>query len=63
MLVSTDKKWDYALGMIKVDGLEPSAEFKKIIEKEKQGKMTMEDMRRVLDKKYKMKEQGKTRQE
>lgn len=56
MLVSTDKKWDYALGMIKVDGLEPSAEFKKIIEKEKQGKMTMEDMRRVLDKKYKMKE-------
>ena len=21
MLVSTDKKWDYALGMIKVDGL------------------------------------------
>ena len=58
MLVSTDKKWDYALGMIKVDGLEPSAEFKKIIEKEKQGKMTMEDMRRVLDKKYKMKGEG-----
>lgn len=56
MLVSTDKKWDYALGMIKVDGLEPSSEFKELIEKEKQGKMTMEDMRRVLDKKYKMKE-------
>ena len=34
MLVSTDKKWDYALGMIKVDGLEPSPEFKKLIEKE-----------------------------
>lgn len=56
MLVSPDKKWDYALGMIKVDGLEPSSEFKKLIEKEKQGKMTMEDMRKVLDKKYKMKE-------
>ncbi|MGI6094140.1 MAG: antitoxin VbhA family protein [Lachnospiraceae bacterium] len=56
MLVSTDKKWDYALGMIKVDGLEPSLEFKKLIEKEKRGEMTMEDMRKVLDKKYKMKE-------
>ncbi len=29
MLVSTDKKWDYALGMMKVDGLEPSPEYKK----------------------------------
>ncbi len=59
MLVSTDKKWDYALGMIKVDGLEPSPEFKKLIEKESRGEMTMEDMRKVLDKKYKMKEQRK----
>ena len=42
--------------MIKVDGLEPSSEFKKLIEKEKRGEMTMEDMRKVLDKRYKMKE-------
>lgn len=32
MLVSKDKKWDYALGMIQVDGLEPSPEFKRLIE-------------------------------
>lgn len=56
MLVSADKKWDYALGMIKVDGLEPSKEFKQLNEKEKRGEMTTEDMRKVLDKKYKMKE-------
>ena len=56
MLVSTDKKWDYALGMIKVDGLEPSPDCKKLIEKESCGEMTKEDMRKVLDKKYKMKE-------
>ena len=56
MLVSTDKKWGYALGMIKVDGLELSPEFKKLIEKESRGEMTTEDMRKVLDKKYKMKE-------
>lgn len=41
--------------MIKVDGLEPSPEFKKLIEKEKRGEMTTADMRKVLDKKYKMK--------
>ena len=28
MLVSRDKKWDYAIGMIKVDGLEPTPEMK-----------------------------------
>lgn len=55
MLVSIDKKWDYALGMIKVDGLEPSPEFVELINKEKEGKMTTEDMRKVLDKKYKIK--------
>lgn len=55
MLVSADKKWDYALGMIKVDGLEPSPEFKDLIVKEKRGEMTTDDIRKVLDKKYKMK--------
>lgn len=29
--------WDYAIGMIKVDGLEPTEDFKKYIEKEKKG--------------------------
>ena len=56
MLVSTDKKWKYALGMIKVDGLEPSPEFMELLEKEKRGEITTEGMREVLDKKYKMKE-------
>ena len=56
MLVDYDKKWDYAIGMIKVDGLEPTPEFKRLIEKEKSGKITMEDIKETLDKKYKMKE-------
>lgn len=29
--------WNYAIGMTKVDGLEPTADFKKYIEKEKCG--------------------------
>lgn len=35
MLVRADKKWDYGIGMIKVDGLEPTEDMKKLIEKEK----------------------------
>ena len=56
ILVDSNKKWDYALGLIKVDGLEPSAEFLELVEKEKEGNMTTEDIRRILDQKYKVKE-------
>ena len=48
--------WDYAVGMIKVDGLEPTKEFKEYIEKEKRGEVTMDDIKQYLDKKYKVKE-------
>ena len=48
--------WNYAIGMIKVDGLEPTEDFKRYIEKEKNGEATMEDVKLFLDKKYKMKE-------
>ena len=48
--------WNYAIGMIKVDGLEPTKEFKQYIEKEKRGEVTIEDVKRFLDKKYKVKQ-------
>ena len=47
--------WNYAIGMIKLDGLEPTAEFKEYIEKEKRGEVTMSDAKRFLDKKYQVK--------
>ena len=56
MLVRADKKWDYAIGMIKVDGLEPTSEMKKLVEKEKKGEISMEEVRKALDRKYKMNE-------
>ena len=40
---------DYAIGMIKIDGLEPTDEFKQFIEKEKRGEVTMDDLKRFLD--------------
>ena len=54
--MTNTQAWDYAIGMIKVDGLEPTKEFKEYIKKEKKGEITMEDAKRFLDKKYKMKE-------
>lgn len=55
-MMGNAEAWDYAIGMIKVDGLEPTEDFKKYIEKEKNGEATMEDVKKFLDKKYKMKE-------
>ena len=50
------REWNYAIGIIKVDGLEPTEDFKEYIEKEKRGEITTEDARKYLDKKYEMKE-------
>ncbi len=54
--MTNTQAWDYAVGMIKVDGLEPTPEFKEYIEKEKRGEVTMDDIKQYLDKKYKVKE-------
>ena len=54
--MTNSEAWDYAVGMIKVDGLEPTEEFKEYIEKEKRGEVTMADIMLFLDKKYKVKE-------
>ena len=51
--MTNTEAWDYAIGLIKVDGLEPTEDFKKYIELEKKGQITMEDAKKYLDKKYK----------
>lgn len=56
IVMTNTQAWDYAIGMIKVDGLEPTEEFKEYIEKEKRGEVTMADIKQYLDKKYKVKE-------
>ncbi|MDR1197032.1 MAG: antitoxin VbhA family protein [Candidatus Nomurabacteria bacterium] len=50
------KAWNYALGMIRVDGLTPSKDFLTMVEQEKNGTLTTADMKRTLDKKYKIKQ-------
>ncbi len=56
MFMTAEAAWDYAIGMIKVDGLEPTEDFKKYIELEKNGQATAEDLKKYLDKKYKVKQ-------
>ena len=54
--VSKEEAWNYALGMIKIDGLEPSEEFKQYVAQEKANQITTKDIKKLLDKKYKMKD-------
>ena len=56
MAISNEQAWDYAIGIVQVDGIKPSAEFLELAEKEKNGEMTGDDIRRVLDKKYVVRE-------
>ena len=56
MLVEAGKKWEYSLGIVKVDGLEPTPEMKELIEQEKKGEITMDELKKALDRKYKMKQ-------
>lgn len=54
-IMTNAQAWDYAIGLIKVDGLEPSPEFQEYIEKEKKGELTTADLKKYLDRKYKVK--------
>ena len=54
--MTNKKAWDYAIGIVQVEGIKPSDEFLQLVEKEKKGQMTGEDIRRVLQKKYTVKE-------
>ena len=47
-IMTKTQAWDYAIGMIKVDGLEPTEEFKEYIEKEKRGEVTLDDLKIFL---------------
>jgi len=47
-----EKAWDYAIGIVQLEGIKPSEDFLELAEKEKRGEVTNDDIRRVLVKKY-----------
>ena len=53
--ISKETACNYALGMIEVDGLTPSEEMLEMIEMEKRGEITDDEIIERLDKKYKIK--------
>ena len=50
--LTKEQAWDYGVNMVKVDGLKPSDKFLELVELEKAGKITTEEMREVILKKY-----------
>ena len=54
--MTNEKAWNYAIGIVQVDGIKPSEDFLKLVEKEKRGEITGDDIRQVLVKKYMVKE-------
>ena len=52
--MTKDEAWKYAIGMIKVDGLKPSKDFRKYISLEKKNKATTKELKKYLDKKYRV---------
>ncbi len=52
--MTNTQAWDYAIGMVRGVGLEPTQDFMEYIEKEKRGEVTMAEIKEYLDKKYKV---------
>lgn len=57
--MTNEQAWDFAIGLVQIDGVKPSEEFLELVEREKRGEITGDDIRRELKKKY-MAEQQKT---
>ena len=53
-----EKAWNYAIGLVQVEGIKPSDDFLELVEKEKDGLLTDDDIRRILVKKYTVVEEG-----
>ena len=53
--MTNEKAWDFAIGLARIDGVKPSEEFLELVEKEKRGEITGDDICRILYNKYKVK--------
>ena len=52
--MSKEAAWDYAIGIVQVEGLKPTAEFLALSEKVKRGEITSEEMDKILSGDYRM---------
>lgn len=50
--MTNEQAWDFAIGIVQLDGIRPSDDFLRLVEKEKKGEITGDDIRRILYEKY-----------
>lgn len=50
--MTNKQAWDYAIGIVQLDGIKPSDDFMALVEREKRNELTGEDIRQALYKKY-----------
>ncbi len=53
-----DKAWEFAIGLAQIDGVKVPDDFLELIEREKRGELTIDDIRRILYERYAVKEEG-----
>lgn len=46
------KAWNYAIGMMQVDGVKPDEEYLELVEKEINGEITLDEMKLTILKKH-----------
>lgn len=51
-IMDNEKAWNFAIGIVQTDGIKPSDDFLELVEKEKRGEITGEEIRRILNKKH-----------
>ncbi|WP_312448249.1 antitoxin VbhA family protein [Lacrimispora sp.] len=50
--MTNEQAWNFAIGIVQLDGIKPSEEFLELVERQKRGEITNEDIRRELFRKY-----------
>lgn len=50
--MTNEQAWNFAIGIVRLDGIKPSEEFLELVELQKRGEITNEDIRRELIRKY-----------
>jgi hypothetical protein len=51
-MMTNEQAWNYAIGLVQIDGIKPSDEFLELVEKHKRGEITNDDIRKELIRKY-----------
>ena len=50
--MTNEQAWNYAIGIVQLDGRKVSDEFLELVDREKRGEITGDDIRRILFEKY-----------